>query len=232
MHQFSLESVQAITFDMYGTLLDLDASYSDSIGRFTESKGYAGDVAGVIAAWEAAYLHESMVDTLLDQGRTPFERVRRVCLGKVLSSLKVPYTPDDVENVLTTQSKVTLFSDVIEGLSALRDRFTLAVLSNGDLKPLERAVSGLNIPVPRVISAEQAGSYKPHPSVYRTAVEALGLPADQILHVASHPWDIRGAKTFGMLGAYINRLGVPYGESSPQADLEVPALIGLASKLS
>ena len=45
-------------------------------------------------------------------------------------------------------------------------------LSNGDRTSLGRAVANLSIPVDRIVSAEQAGAYKLHPGVYRSAVEA------------------------------------------------------------
>ena len=62
----------------------------------------------------------------------------------------------------------------------------MAVLSNGDLELLDRAISGLGIPVDRAISAEQAGFYKTHSGVYRHAISEIGLPSDQVLHVAAH----------------------------------------------
>ena len=108
----------------------------------------------------------------------------------------------------------------------------MSVLSNGDLESLERAVSGLGIPVDRVISAEQAGYYKPHSGVYQHSIKELGLPGEQVLHVAAHAWDIRGARAAGMAGAYINRYDIPYVDADgSQADLEVPGLAELADRL-
>ena len=227
----SLATIRAITFDMYGTLLDLEASFGEGLRRFLKVAGSGRDVADVVQLWEAAYLRESMVDTMLGRGRTLFERIRRDCLSRIFSRLGVEHTGDDIESLLTTCARVTLYSDVRHGLLSLKGKITLAVLSNGDLDSLERAVSGLSIPVDQIISAEQAGAYKPHSVVYRTAAEHLNLPPNQILHVAAHPWDIRGAKAFGMLGAYINRDNVPFGESTLQADLEVSKLTDLACHL-
>lgn len=227
----SPDSVRAITFDMYGTLLDLEASFGPAFARFLKTRGFAGDPAEVVRSWEAAYLHESTVDTLLGRGRTSFERIRRACLSRELARLSVAHTEDDVAGLLTSSATVSPFADVQQGLLALRGRYTLAILSNGDLASLERAVGNLSLPVDRVISAELAGVYKPHPAVYRVAVELLGLKKEQVLHVAAHGWDIRGAKTFGMLGAYINRANIPYGDSSLQPDVEVSRLTDLAVSL-
>jgi 2-haloacid dehalogenase len=231
MPQAALDSIRAVTFDMYGTLLDLETSFVQGFSQFLKAKGLDLDAAEVVRTWEAAYLHESTVDTLLDRGRTPFERVRRACLSQVFSRLGIDHTLDDVEGLLTSGARVSLFPDVQEGLLALRDRYTLAILSNGDLVSLEQAVSGLSIPVHRAISAEQAGAYKPHPSVYRAAVELLGLENGQVLHIAAHAWDIRGAKTFGLRGAYLNRDNVPFGDSPLQPDFEVSRLTELAGRL-
>ena len=109
----------------------------------------------------------------------------------------------------------------------------MSVLSNGDLESLDRAVNGLSIPVDRAISAEGAGYYKPHTGVYQHAMKELGLLGEQVLHVAAHAWDIRGARAAGMAGAYINRYGIPYVDvDGSQPDLQVPGLAQLADQLS
>ena len=227
----ALENVRAITFDMYGTVLDLQASFVHGFGEFLKTHNSARDPAEMVRLWEATYLRESMVDTMIGRGRTPFERIRRDCLGQVFSTLGIANTLDDVEKLLTTNSRVSLFPDVLEGMLALKGKLTLVVLSNGDLDSLERAVSGLSIPVDSVISAEQAGVYKPHAAVYRFAAEHLNLPPNQILHVAAHPWDVRGAKASGLLGAYVNRESVPYRETAATPELEVSKLTQLAARL-
>ncbi len=81
------------------------------------------------------------------------------------------------------------------------------------------------------MSAEQAGVYKPHSAVYRFATESLNLPPEQILHVAAHPWDVRGAKSFGLMGAYLDREAIAYGNTGPLPDLQVSRLTELAARL-
>lgn len=225
-----LQSVRAVTFDMYGTLLDLEATFREPFGRFLSAKGSSKTVSEVVHLWEASYLRESMVDTMLGRGRTPFDRLRRHHLGQVFSQLGVENVPDEIECLLADAAGFSLFPDVVGGLQALQGRFTLAALSNGDLATLERAVSSLGLPMDRVISAEQVGVYKPHAAVYQMAAENLNLRPEQILHVASHVWDVRAAKVWGMLGAYVNRHGIPYHEDVPP-DLEVVDLKGLAEGL-
>lgn len=233
MPKIPLEPVRAITFDMYGTLLDLDASFAPGFAEFLEANGYPGRASEVVQAWEAAYLFESNVDSFLGRPRTPFEVVRRLTLSQLFFKLKIEHTKDDIEQLVTTQATPTLFPDVNENLTRLKGKYKLSVLSNGDLASLEQAVSRLGIPVDRTISAEQAGYYKPHSAVYQHAIKELELPGDQVLHVAAHAWDIRGARAAGMAGAYINRYGIPYVDADgSQADLEAPGLAELAGHLS
>lgn len=57
-----------------------------------------------------------------------------------------------------------------------------------------------------VISTAAVDSCKPHPAVYRSAVEGLGLPADEIALVSSNGFDIAGAKAFGLRTIRIARI--------------------------
>ena len=233
MSSFYPASISAITFDLYGTLLDLEATFAPAFDGFLNDRGVAADAAEVVREWEWAYLHEGMVDTFLGGPRTPFEQLRRITLSQLFARMGVKQGRDDIEDLLTARVSPTLFPDVVESLTAMRGRFTLSVLSNGDLAVLEGIVSTLEIPVHRTISVEQAGCYKPDLRVYRGAAELLEAETNQILHVAAHAWDIRAAKVAGMRGAYVDRHGIPYApftDDSP--DLETATLPELAAILA
>lgn len=229
MQKLPLQPIRAVTFDMYGTLLDLEASLAPGFAGFLKAKGYSGTASEVVQAWEATYLHESNIDSMLRRSRTPFEVVRRLTLSQLFFKLQIDHTKDDIEQLVTTKATPTLFPDVKENLTRLQGRYNMAVLSNGDLASLDGAIIGLGIPVDRAISAEQVGYYKPHSLVYQHAIGELGVPGEQVLHVAAHAWDIRRARTVGMAGAYINRYGIPYVDADcSHADLEMPGLAELA----
>ena len=235
MQKLSLAPVRAITFDMYGTLLDLVARFASGFDEFLKAKGYPGSADDVIQVWETTDLHESNVDSVLNRRRTPFEVVRRVTLSQLFHKLKISHTKNDIKQLVTTKATPTLFPDVKEHLVRLQSlgKFRMLVLSNGDLASLGRAVTGLGIPVDDAISAEQAGYYKPHAGVYQHVIKELGLPGDQIFHVAAHAWDIRGARPADMAGAYINRYDISYVDADGyQANLEVPGLAEQADRMT
>lgn len=226
-----LESVKAITLDLYGTVLDLESSMLPAFGEFLSTKGYSGDPRDVIRAWQTAYFQEMMIDTLLAHGRTPFEGISRSCLSGVLAAMGIPHTATEAKALIASRARGEVFPDVKDGLEQLGGRYTLAVLSNGDLDALRRTVANLALSVQQIISAEQAGVYKPHPAVYREGAARLGLQPGEVLHVAAHAWDIRGAVASGMHGAYVNRGAEPFGESPFQPDVEASDLLDLAARL-
>ena len=144
----------------------------------------------------------------------------------------IDHSKDDIEDLLGNRVTPALFPDVVEALTELRERYTLSVLSNGDLAVLERIVDTLNIPVHRTISVEQADCYKPDQRVYQRAIELLSVDADDVLHVAAHAWDVRAARVAGMKGAYIDRHNIPYAPfTDERPDLETAGLPELVTVL-
>ena len=233
MPSFDPADIRAITFDLYGTLLDLEATFAPAFDGFLRERGVETDAAEMVRTWEWAYLHEGMVDTFLGGPRTPFEQLRRITLSQVFTRCGIEHGRDDIEELLTARATPSLFPDVVESLAAMRERYTLSVLSNGDLSVLERIVATLGIPVHRTISVEQAGCYKPDLRVYRKAAELLSADSREILHVAAHAWDIRAAKVSGMRGAYVDRHGIPYAPfTEERADIETANLPELADILA
>lgn len=233
MASFDVRGIRGITFDVYGTLLDLEATFAPGFAGFLRGRGSGLDAADLVRTWEWAYLHEGMVDTFLGGARTPFEQLRRSTLSQVLARCGVAHSREDLEELLTVRAAPCLFPDVLEGLAGLRGRFTLAALSNGDAAALERVVGGLGLPLDRVISVEQAGCYKPDLRVYRGAAESLSLEAGAVLHVAAHAWDVRAAQAAGMRGAYVDRHGIPYAPFTDyRPDLETATLAELVALLS
>jgi 2-haloacid dehalogenase len=102
----------------------------------------------------------------------------------------------------------------------------LAILSNGAPAMLASAArsAGLDDVLEAILSVEDVGIYKPHPSVYRLAVDRLGVPAGEILFVSSNGWDAHGASAFGLRVAWCNRTGQPRERLPGAPDVEIRSL--------
>lgn len=83
-----------------------------------------------------------------------------------------------------------------------------------------------------VVTAEEAGAYKPDPRPYRLALETLGLDASRVLFVAGSAHDVGGAARVGMDVYWANRgnVGVPSDATAVMTSpdlLRLPALVGV-----
>ncbi len=74
-----------------------------------------------------------------------------------------------------------------------------------------RAAGLIGAPFRSVVTAESAGFYKPDPRMYHAGVEALGVPAGEVLFVAGSPRDIRGAVSAGLEVVWHNPAGLDGG---------------------
>jgi 2-haloacid dehalogenase len=81
-------------------------------------------------------------------------------------------------------------------------------------------------PFDLVVTAEEAGAYKPDPLPYRMALERLGLDAAEVLFVAGSAHDVGGAARVGMDVYWANRGGAP-APSDGAAVREEPDFRGL-----
>ena len=91
---------------------------------------------------------------------------------------------------MSVWQQLTPFDDPVRGLRRLSAQYRLVALSNGEQWLLEyRAKNRIGIEFDRVISVDQAGAFKPHPVVYRTAVRLLESEPHQIMMVAAHSFD-------------------------------------------
>ena len=63
-----------------------------------------------------------------------------------------------------------------------------------------------------MLSVHEARSFKTDPAVMRSARQALGLPASEILFVSSNGWDAIGATWYGYTTLWVNRAGLPLEE--------------------
>ena len=84
------------------------------------------------------------------------------------------------------------------GLEALRQPRVVAALSNGNLALLVDLVRHGGLRFDCLLSAQFAQLYKPEAEVYLTGVRLLGLEPSQVMMVAAHPFDLKGARAAGL----------------------------------
>jgi 2-haloacid dehalogenase len=149
-------------------------------------------------------------------------------LGFAPSEAECRSLPDSLRNWLP-------FPDTVAALRALQGRFRLGVISNIDDDLFAMTARHLEVPLDLLVTAQQAGSYKPSTNNFKLALGRMGLPAEKVLHCAESLYhDVAPARSLGLATVWVNRHA---GKTRPSAtrkadirpDLEVPDLKTLAA---
>jgi putative hydrolase of the HAD superfamily len=120
---------------------------------------------------------------------------------------------DDVRN------DVDMFPEVRPALTALRERYTIIAVTNGNADLAKIGISDL---FDDLVNAAMAGAAKPERPIFDAAVKAGGASAAETLHVGDHPlYDVHGAKQAGLRTAWVNRDGSAWPDEYEVPDAEV-----------
>lgn len=220
-----------LTFDLYGTVVDMQGGLTEAVTPFLQEKGWQGRPHQFVTWWRRTHFENSMIDALCDRGHTPYREIGHRSVSHVMDRAGIAHSADDVRWLVAQIEKLRPFPDVLDALAKLRTRYGLAILSNGDRDMLSNAKPYVGFDFDAMISVEEAGYFKPHFATYRKAAELLGVEPARIMHVANHPFDCVGAKAAGMRAAYIDRRKRPFGDTPHAPDVTVADFSELAGVL-
>jgi 2-haloacid dehalogenase len=194
-------AIRAIAFDAYGTLFDVHSV----VGRCEQF--FPGRGKELSQLWRTTQLEYTWLRSLMGRYED-FEHVTADALRYACRALGLSLSAEAATALRGEYLGLSLYPDVRDALEKVRGR-RLAILSNGSPRMLEAVVqhAGLAGAFEDVISVDRLQIFKPHPSVYQLAVDALATPAATIAFVSSNYWDIAGATTFGFRTYWINRAG-------------------------
>lgn len=214
-----------ITFDVYTALFDIENSLTPLVH---ESIHGLADALSFVRAWRRKQLEYALISNSLGPARIPFETITQRSLDDTLTRSHLEL--DETKRTLLLEAWLNLqpWPEAHNALNTLKARgYILGLLSNGDTGALHRLSMKLPPVIDHIFSSEQAGYYKPHPSVYTLPLQSLHLKANELLHVAGSPTDVLGTKAAGLPCAWSNREQQPYLDTSYVADYEMRGLSDL-----
>lgn len=198
----AFKDIEACVFDAYGTLLDFNSAAS-------QAKDVLGDRAATLSAlWRAKQLEYTWLRSLMG-AYAPFWQVTGDALDFALATLGI----DDAtlrDRLMQLYRQLAAFPEVLITLRALRaEGLKTAILTNGSPEMIDAGCrhAGVADLMDMILSVDEVGVFKPHPSVYQLAVDRLGVRAERIAFVSSNGWDAAGAAHFGFRVAWCNRYG-------------------------
>ena len=215
--------IQAIAFDVYGTLFDVQSALAICDRKFP------GQGAELSKVWRAKQLEYTWLRSLMGQYED-FWKVTELALVFACRSLSLACPTKTRQDLMESYLHLDTFPEVKSALSKLSD-YKLAILSNGSPKMLAAAVesAGLKGIFADVISADEVEIYKSSPRVYGLISQRLGVPNKAIAFVSSNFWDIAGAKSYGFWTCWVNRCSLPEDELGVRPDVTVETLDRLNS---
>ncbi|MEB6665048.1 haloacid dehalogenase type II [Achromobacter ruhlandii] len=193
-----------LTFDCYGTLIQWDEGLQAAVARILAAnpQRYAPTPAHFLHVYDE---YEHRLE------RTPphmsFADISRESLRLTMRDLDLAYRPDDAALLTDSISAMPPFPEVVDTLAALkRAGFRLCIISNTDDGIIAGNVAQLGGHIDRVITAEQAGAYKPSRRIFAHAHDSLGVTPDEVVHICASPHlDHAAARDIGFRCVWIDR---------------------------
>lgn len=233
-----ISDVRALTFDVFGTVVDWRGSLIREGEVLGAAKGLKVDWARFADAWRAGY---APTMDRVRRGELPWtklDHLHRMILDTLLDDFTITGLSEaEKDHLNRVWHRLQPWPDAVEGLTRLRRRFILATLSNGNVALLVNMAKHVGLPWDCILSAELAHRYKRDPEVYRLAAELLDLRPEQILMVAAHQDDLQAARQVGFRTAFVRR-PLEYGPEAtpdlttdPSFDVVVDDFHALADRL-
>ncbi len=193
-------TIKAFVFDAYGTLYDIQ-----SVAAVTE-EAFPGHGDFITQVWRMKQLEYTWQRSMM-QRYEDFSVVTRESLVYSLKLLGLAYSDAVFERIMDKYVHLDLYPDAKAALAALKGH-KLAILSNGSSQMLNDLVknTGLDQTLDATISIDSERIFKPAPQAYTLIEKKLGVKPSEVIFVSSNPFDVAGAKSFGLNVAWIERV--------------------------
>lgn len=229
-----LTSYSALSFDVYGTLIDWEVGIAAVLSEWAMRQGSPLDDEALLLAYadnEAAVEREYPALVYAEVLQTAFRRTA--------ADLGLTATDEDVQALGRSVPDWPAFADSHEALSRLKKHYKLIILSNVHDEGVAGSIPRLGVEFDQVNTAQNIGSYKPNPRNFDALLKRIGeldVTKPQLLHVAQSLFhDHVPGKQAGLDSVWINRRhdrpgwgATPDPGVSVTPDLEFPSLAAFA----
>lgn len=199
-------TIKALTFDVFGTVVDWRSSIIHEGRRLNREKGLNIDWAEFADSWRGMYQPSLSQVRNGDRPWANLDQLHRESLETLihefgLESLDQP----ELDHLNRVWHRLAPWPDAVEGLLRMKRKFILATLSNGNIALLVNMARRAGLPWDAVLGAETARCYKPRPQTYLTTATLLGLAPNECMMVAAHNDDLEAARRCGFQTAFVCR---------------------------
>jgi len=203
----AVESIRALVFDVFGTCVD----WRGSVIRELSTAGLARGVTLDWSAFADEWRREGYIRGIarIRAGETPYVG-SDVLFRRKLDELVVSYGLTGLSEAETVHlarawRRLDPWPDTVPGLTRLKQKFVISPLSNGSFATLTQMARRGGLPWDCIITTELHQTFKPEREAYLLAATLLDLEPEQVMLVAAHDNDLRGAQAAGLHTALVPR---------------------------
>ena len=200
------DSVQALVFDVFGTVVDWRSSIIREGNLLNANKGFTIDWAEFADRWRSGY---GPAMNRVRTGEMPWTKIddlHRMILDDLVPEYGLESLSEaELDHLNKVWHRLMPWPDTVAGLNRLKTKYVITTLSNGNVSLLTNMAKNAGLPWDAVLSAELSGHYKPDPEAYLKAADLLSLKPEQVMMVAAHPGDLRAAARVGLRTSYVIR---------------------------
>ncbi len=198
------DSVRALVFDVFGTCVDWRGSIIRELRGTGDSK----------ADWEAMadeWRREGYIRGIaqIRAGQTPYvssDVLFRRKLDELLPKYGITHLDEPrIQDLAHAWRRLDPWPDTVPGLQRLKSRYIIATLSNGSFATLTHMAKRGGMPWDCIISTELRQTFKPEQEAYLLAPTLLELNPEEVMLVAAHDNDLKGAQRAGLHTALVPR---------------------------
>ena len=234
------QAVQAVLFDVFGTVVDWRTGVGAAVRRFAGEHGLDLDAAAFADAWRSRYVPGMRRVSAGERPFVPLDVLHRENLDGVLADLgldPVRFGPAALDELNRAWHFLPPWPDSVPGITALKRDYIVGPLSNGNTSLLLDMAKAGGLPWDLVLGADVSRAYKPTMEAYLRPAALLGLEPGQVMLAAAHEADLAAARKAGLAAAFISRPleqgpGVTEaGVATQPWDLSVSSITELASQM-
>jgi 2-haloacid dehalogenase len=231
-----LSDFDALTFDVYGTLIDWEPGIVSFLEKWAERHSVSAPGRDLLMAFDRA-----RAEIQKERPAHLYPEILRRCFDRIAKEFGVKAEASERDGFVSAPHRWPPYPDSHASLKALQARAKIGALTNIDEASFAITCRKLDFTFDVVVTAERVGAYKPDWPHFNTGIAdlaKLGIPPARILHVGqSLRADVTPANKLGLKCAWVNRgdrlLGLS-GEGAAEAkpDLTVSSMQELVDALT
>ena len=216
-----MKDIRTITIDLDDTLWEIHPVIRRAEQRLRDWLGrHFPRITEMFAPPDIAELRARILEAHADMSHD-LTFVRRMVLGEMAAAARyADFRVDEAFAVFEeARNEVEIFPEVRPALQALRERYRLIAVTNGNANLGKIGIDDL---FDGHVNAAMAGAAKPDRTIFEVAVGVGGARAGETLHVGDHPfYDVHGAREAGLRTVWVNRNGAAWPDEFMAPDIEV-----------